>query len=55
MPELKAIFIGYRYTSREKTVNMSVISDKITAVSYVINKGRIKSEFCNKIAKKLWL
>ena len=31
------------------------MSDNITAVSYVNNKGRIKSEFCNKIAKELWV
>ena len=31
------------------------MSDNITAVSYVNNKGGIKSEFCNKIAKELWV
>ena len=31
------------------------MSDNITAISYVNNKGEIKSEFCNKIAKELWV
>ena len=31
------------------------MSDNITAVSYVNNKEGIKSEFCNKIAKELWV
>ena len=31
------------------------MSDNIAAVSYVNNKGGIKSEFCNKIAKELWV
>ena len=36
-----------RRTAGEKITNMS---DNITVVSYVNNKGGIKSEFCNKIA-----
>ena len=31
------------------------MSDNITAVSYVNNKGRIKSVVCNEIAKELWV
>ena len=31
------------------------MSDNKTAVSYVNNEGEIKSEFCNKIAKELWV
>ena len=31
------------------------MSDNIAAVLYVNNKGRIKSDFCNKIAKELWV
>ena len=31
------------------------MSDNKTALSYVNNKGEIKSEFCNKIAKELWV
>ena len=31
------------------------MSDNITAVSYVNNKGGIKSEFCNEIVKELWV
>ena len=31
------------------------MSDNITAVSYVNNKGRSKSQFCNDIAKELWV
>ena len=30
------------------------MSDNITAVSYVNNKGGIQSEFCNETAKELW-
>ena len=32
--------------------HVRVISDNITAVSYVNNKGGVKSEFSNKIAKR---
>ena len=28
--------------------------DIITTTAYVNNKGRIKSEFCNKMAKEPW-
>ena len=31
------------------------MSDNITALSYVNNKGEIKSEFCNNIGKELWM
>ena len=31
------------------------MSDNITAASYINNKRGIKSEFCNKIAKELWV
>ena len=31
------------------------MSDNTTAISYVNNKGGIKSEICNEIAKELWL
>ena len=56
MLELKAILIGVQtYCKRKKYKHVRVMSDNITAVSYVNNKGGIKSEFCNKIAKELWL
>ena len=29
--------------------------DNITAESYANNKGAVKLEFCNKIAKELWV
>ena len=31
------------------------MSDNITAISYVNNKGGIKPEFCIEIEKKLWM
>ena len=48
--ELKAISIGVHTYCMGKHVR--VMSDKITAVSYVNNKGKIKSEFFNQIAKE---
>ena len=48
--ELKAISIGVQTYCMGKHVR--VMSDKITAVSYVNNKGKIKSEFFNQIAKE---
>ena len=54
--ELKAIFIGVlTYCKGKNYKHVRVMSDNITAVSYVNNKGRIKSEFCNEIAKELWV
>ena len=35
--------------------HVTVISDIIIAVSYVNNKGRIKCELLNKIARDLWV
>ena len=56
MLELKAIFIGVQtYCKGKNYKHVRVMSDNITAVSYVNNKGGIKSEFCNKIAKELWV
>ena len=50
--ELKAIFIGVQaYCKRKNCKHVRVMFDNITAVSYVNNKGRIKSEFCNEILK----
>ena len=51
--ELKAIFIGVlTYCKGKNYKHARVMSDNITAVSYVNNKGGIKSEFCNEIAKE---
>ena len=56
MLQLKAIFIGVQTHCKGKNYkHVSVMSDNITAVSYVNNKSGIKSEFCNEIAKKLWV
>ena len=53
--ELKAIFIGVlTYCKGKNYKHVTVMSDNIT-VSYVNNKGVIKSEFCNEIAKELWV
>ena len=54
--ELKAIFIGaLTYYKGKNYKHVRVMSDNITAVSYVNNNGGIKSEFCNEIAKELWV
>ena len=54
--ELKAIFIGVQtYCKGKNYKHVRVMSDNITAVSYVNNKGGIKSEFCNEIEKELWV
>ena len=54
--ELKPIFIGVQTYSKGKNYkHVRVMSDNITAVSYVNNKGGIKSVFCNKIAKEVWV
>ena len=54
--ELKAILIGVQiYCKGNNCKHVRVMSGNITAVSYVNNKGGIKSEFCNKIAKELWV
>ena len=42
------------YCKGKNYKHVRVMSDNITAVSYVNNKGGIKSGFCNKIAKELW-
>ena len=52
--ELKAILVGVQTHCKEKNYkHVRVISDNITAVSYVDNKGGVKSEFSNKIEKEL--
>ena len=54
--QLKTIFIGMQTYCKEKNYkHVRVMSDNITAVSYVNNKGGIKSEFCNEISKELWV
>ena len=54
--DLKARFIGCRHTAREKSYkHVRVIYDNIIVISYVNNKGGIKAEFSNKIAKELWV
>ena len=50
--ELKAIFIGVQiYCKGKNQKHVRVMSGNIVGVSYVNNKGGIKSEFCNEIAK----
>ena len=51
--ELKAILMGVQtYCKGKNYKHVRVMSDNITAVSYVNNKGAIKSEFCNKNCKR---
>ena len=50
--ELKAVFIEVQtYCKRKNCKHVILVSDNIASVSYVNNKGRIKSEFCNEISK----
>ena len=52
--ELKAILIWVQSYSKGKNYkHVRLISDNITAIFYVNNKGGIKSEFCGEIAKEL--
>ena len=54
--KLKAILIGVQTYCKEKNYkHIRIMSDNITTVSYVNNKRGIKSEFCNKIEKELWV
>ena len=56
MLESKAIFIEVQaYCKGKKCKYIRVMSGNITAISYVNNKGEIKSEFYNEIAKELWV
>ena len=50
--ELKAIFIRVQtYCKWKKYQHVRVMSGNIIVVSYVNNKGEIKSQFCNKMQK----
>ena len=54
MLKLKEIFIGVQtYCKGKNHKHVRVMSDNIKAVFYVNNKGGIKSEFSNEIAKEL--
>ena len=55
MLELKAILIRVQTYCKGKIKHVRVMSDNITALSYVNNKEEIKSEFCNNIGKELWM
>ena len=45
--------MGANILQGKKYKHNRVMPDNITAVSYVNNKGGIKSEFCNEIEKEL--
>lgn len=54
--ELKAIIIGVqKYCKGKNYKYVRVMSDNGTAVSYVNNKERNKSEICNETVKELWV
>ena len=43
------------YCKGKSYKHVRVMSENITAISYINNKGGIKSEFCNEIEKELWV
>ena len=46
--KLKAIFIGVQIYCKEKNYkHFRIMSDNISGIHYVNNKGGIKSQFCN--------
>ena len=54
--KLKPIFIGGQtYCKEKKYKHVRVMTDNITPISYVNNKGGVKSEFFNKTEKELWV
>ena len=54
MLKLKETFIGVQtYCKGKNYKHVRIMSDNIKAVFYVNNKGGIKSEFSNEIAKEL--
>ena len=54
--KLKAIFIGVQTYCQEKNhKHVRVMTDNITPISHVNNKGGIKSDFFNETAKELWV
>ena len=54
--KLKAIFIGVQtYCQKKNHKHVRVMTDNITPISHVNNKGGIKSEFFNETAKELWV
>ena len=56
MLELKAIFIGVQtYCKAYSCKHVRVINAWQHNPTYVNNEGKIKSEFCNEIAKELWV
>ncbi|XP_077977537.1 uncharacterized protein LOC144433103 [Glandiceps talaboti] len=53
--ELLAIEFALRaFMSKIKHHHVKVLSDNTTAVSYVVNMGRIKSDQCNRIGVDIW-
>ena len=56
MLELKAIFIGVQaYCKAKNYKHVRVMSDNITPLYYVNNKGGIKQSFVIKLQKDLWV
>ena len=56
MLELKEIFIGVQtYCKGKSCKHVRVINAWQHNTAYVNNEGKIKSEFCNEIAKELWV
>ena len=54
--ELKAIFIGVQaYCKAKNYKHVRVMSDNITPLYYVNNKGGIKQSFVIKLQKDLWV
>ena len=54
--EFKAAFMGIRTYCRNRNYkHIRVMSDSVKAVSYINNKGGIKSKKCNEVAKEICL
>ena len=54
--ELKAIKIGVTtYCKNNEFSHVRVMSDNTTSISYINNKGGIKSKDLNALAKDIWL
>ena len=54
--ELKAIQFGVlTYCTYKIFKHIRIMSDNTTAISYINKKGGLKSNECNKIAKKIWI
>ena len=53
--ELKAIFFGLKsFLTEIRDKHIRIRSDNITAITYINNKGGVKSLKCHRIAREIW-